>query len=190
MNDLSSKYRVRARKVLSVSHNIHQKELSLEDIQSQRTSLEKLYNNVVNHVAFNMATLNIDFFEQMKNLYGEACTMYGYYLNEEMVSFACLFHVDPATLHVHYVGLDYEINKAYKLYNRMLLDFVRFAIEHKVQKVHFGRTATEIKSTIGAEPNPLQAYLKMSNSGVNAVVPYLLKRIKPQEYIARNPFRD
>ena len=189
LHTLSSKYRVRARKVLSVSQHIIQKELSLDDINAQRPSLEKLYNNVVNHVAFNMATLNIEFFPRMKKLYGNQFTVYGYYLKDEMVGFACLFHVDPGILHVHYIGLDYEINKEFKLYNRMLLDFVRFAIDHKVQKVHFGRTATEIKSTIGAEPNPLQAYLKMNNRIVNAVLPYFLKRIKPQEYIARNPFK-
>ena len=107
-----------------------------------------------------------------------------------MVSFACLFHVDPTTLHVHYIGLDYEINKTHKLYNRMLLDFVRFAIEHEVQKVHFGRTATEIKTTIGAAPNPLQAYLKLNNRVFNATLPYFLDRIKPQEFVIRNPFRD
>jgi hypothetical protein len=106
-----------------------------------------------------------------------------------MVGFSCLFHVDPATLHVHYIGLNYEINASHKLYNRMLLDFVKFAIECRVQKVHFGRTATEIKSTIGAEPNPLQAYLKMNNRIMNASLPYFLKRIKPQEYTARNPFK-
>ncbi len=189
MEALSSKYRVRAKKVLNVSQDITRRELSMEDILSQKESLLKLYNNVVNHVAFNMATLNIDFFEKMKEIYDGKCTLYGYYKDGVMVSFACLFHVDPNTLHVHYIGLDYEINKEFKLYNRMLLDFVRFAIERKVQKVHFGRTATEIKTTIGAEPNPLQAYLKMNSRVVNATLPYFLKRIKPQEYTVRNPFK-
>jgi hypothetical protein len=106
-----------------------------------------------------------------------------------LVSFACLFHVDKSILHVHYIGLNYEINKTYKLYNRMLLDFVRFAILKGKTKIHFGRTATEIKTTIGAEPIPLHAYLKMSNVLANATLPYFLKRIKPAAYIARNPFK-
>jgi len=72
----------------------------------------------------------------------------------------------------------------------MLLDFVRFAIEHKKQQVHFGRTATEIKTTIGAQPQPLQAYLKMNNWLINASLPYFLKRIKPAEYTVRNPFKE
>lgn len=189
LNALSSKYRVRAKKVLNTSAPIIQKEFSVEDIQREKESLVKLYNNVVNHVAFNMATLNINFFEEMKLLYGDKCTVTGYYLKDELVSFACLFHVDPTTLHVHYIGLNYEVNKEYKLYNRMLLDFVKFAIMKDKINIHFGRTATEIKTTIGAEPKALHAYLKMNNSIVNNTLPYFLKRIKPAEFIARNPFK-
>ncbi|HRH58702.1 MAG TPA: hypothetical protein PLS10_13710, partial [Chitinophagales bacterium] len=126
---------------------------------------------------------------EMKLLYGDKCTVTGYYLKDELVSFACLFHVDPTTLHVHYIGLNYEVNKEYKLYNRMLLDFVKFAIMKDKINIHFGRTATEIKTTIGAEPKALHAYLKMNNSIVNNTLPYFLKRIKPAEFIARNPFK-
>lgn len=189
MNALSSKYRVRAKKVLSVSEEIIQKELSLEEIVALKIPMQHLYDNVMNHVAFNMAVLNIDFFEQMKLLYGEECTVLGYYKDNQLVSFACLFHVDATTLHVHYIGLNYDINREYKLYNRMLLDFVKFAVEKEKYNIHFGRTATEIKTTIGAEPIPLHAYLKMSNRLVNASLPYFLKRIKPAEYVARNPFK-
>lgn len=189
LNDLSSKYRVRAKKVLSVSEDIIQKELTLDEIIVSAGAMKGLYDNVMNHVAFNMAVLNIDFFTQMKQLYGEKCAVLGYYLKDELVSFACLFHVDETILHVHYIGLNYEINKTHKLYNRMLLDFVRFAIENNKNSIHFGRTATEIKTTIGAEPNPLHAYLKMSNRITNSALPYFLKRIKPAEFIARSPFK-
>ena len=57
----------------------------------------------------------------------------------------------------------------------MLLDFVRFAIEKGKRNIHFGRTATEIKTTIGAEPKALHAYLKMNNGLVNSTLPYFLK---------------
>jgi hypothetical protein len=189
LNDLSSKYRVRARKVLSVSEQVIKKELTLEEIAVSKQQMQGLYDNVMNHVAFNMAVLNIDFFEEMKKLYGDQCSVLGYYLNNELVSFACLFHVDVNILHVHYIGLNYELNKTFKLYNRMLLDFVRFAIEKGKRNIHFGRTATEIKTTIGAEPKALHAYLKMNNGLVNSTLPYFLKRIKPAEFIARNPFK-
>ncbi|MDB5228145.1 MAG: hypothetical protein JWN78_2338 [Bacteroidota bacterium] len=189
MDAFSSKYRVRAKKVLTISKEICRKEFSVDDIVQHKEELENLYNNVVNHVTFNMGILNIDFFERVKSLYGDKCSFFAYYLEGKMVSFACLFHVDPFILHVHYIGLNYEVNKEYKLYNRMLLDFVKFAIEHNIKTIHFGRTATEIKTTIGAEPKPLHAYLKLNNRLFNTSLPYFLNRIKPAEYIARNPFK-
>lgn len=186
---LSSKYRVRTNKVLTVSKEIQSVDFSLEEIKKYKTDIQLLYNNVVNHVAFNMASLNVDFFENMKALYVDRFRMMAYFYNDVLVGFACLFNIDVDTLHVHYIGLNYDINKEYKLYNRMLLDFVRFAIENNKRQVHFGRTATEIKTTIGAIPQSLQAYLKMNNRLVNTTLPYFLKRIKPAEFIARNPFR-
>lgn len=189
MNAFSSKYRVRAKKVLTISKEICRKEFSVDDIIQHKAELENLYNNVVNHVTFNMGVLNIDFFERAKSLYGDKCSFFAYYLEGRMVSFACLFHVDPFIQHVHYIGLDYEVNKEYKLYNRMLLDFVNFAIDHNIKTIHFGRTATEIKTTIGAEPKPLHAYLKLNNRLFNTSLPYFLNRLKPAEYIARNPFK-
>lgn len=190
MQSLSSKYKVRSRKIFKVSEALVVKNLSIQDIETEEPRLEQLYTNVVNHVAFNMATLHVSFFKKVKALYGDKCMLYGYYLHGELVSFACLFQVEPGYLHVHYIGLNYEYNKSLKLYNRMLLDFVEVAIQRRVHTIHFGRTATEIKTTIGATPKPLQAFLQMNNRLLNASLPYFLKRIKPQEYIVRHPFKE
>ena len=187
---LSSKYRIRAKKVLSTSRDISTHEFSLDDLIKNKEKLNGLYNNVVNHVAFNMATLNVDFFEKIKQQYTDNCNILGYFLADELVGFACIFCKDISTMHVHYIGLNYEINKSHKLYNRMLLDFVKFGIEKQRQIIHFGRTATEIKTTIGAHPKELKAYLKMNNRITNTALPYFLKKIKPTEYIVRNPFKE
>lgn len=189
MQSLSSKYRVRTKKILSTSSSIIRKEFTQEEICIYKNEIYALYNNVVNNVAFNMAMLDIDFFENAKKLYNDKCVISGYFLNDILVGFSCLFHVETATLHVHYIGLNYDVNKEYKLYNRMLLDFVEFAIQHQIKNIHFGRTATEIKTTIGAKPTPLRAYLKMHNRLFNMALPSFLKRIKPPEYEVRNPFK-
>lgn len=189
MNSLSSKYKVRTRKILKVSEVISAKQLTLDELQFYKNDLEKLYSNVINHVAFNMATIKIDFFEQVKHLYEEKCTVIAYFLHEKIVSFVCLLHVNDVNLHVHYIGMDYEVNKPYKLYNRMLLDTVDLGIKKRMQQIHFGRTATEIKTTIGATPKPLKAYLKMSNFFLNKLLPYFLKRIQAPIFITRQPFK-
>jgi hypothetical protein len=110
------------------------------------------------------------------------------FLDDKLCGFSTLY-MCKGIVHVHYIGLDYEINKTHKLYNRMLLDVLRIAIENKIDKIHFGRTATEIKSTIGAKPIVLNAYLKVNNRFLNRIAPYFLKRIKVPHFVIRNPFR-
>jgi hypothetical protein len=72
----------------------------------------------------------------------------------------------------------------------MLLDVVQLAIQQNIHQIHFGRTATEIKSTIGAKPVLLNAYLKINNRFYNRITPYILKRIKAPAFTMRNPFKD
>ncbi len=57
-------------------------------------------------------------------------------------------------------------------------------------KVYFKKYNIVIKSTIGAQAFPLNAYLKMHNPMLNISLPYFLSRIKPAEYTLRNPFRE
>ncbi len=193
MNDylqhIISKYRVRANKIYTLTNEISIQSLTYDEIIEYKDNLHQLYDNVINNVAFNMAILNIDFFERMKQLYAERCVVSGYFFDGKLVGFTCLFHIEAESLHIHYIGLNYAINKELKLYNRMLLDFVAFAIQNKIKKLHFGRTATEIKTTIGAQPMPLNAYLKMHQRFYNLLLPSFLKRIKAPEYTVRNPFK-
>ncbi len=189
LQSLSSKYRIRTKKVKSISNTLVKMNLSLDEILQQSSILLDLYKNVVEKASFNMSSLNVDFFPRMKSMYGDRTTLMAYYKNNKMVGYAFLFHLDAELLHVHYIGLDYSANTEHKLYNRMLLDFVEFAIQNKIKRIHFGRTATEIKTTIGAVPTPLRAYLRMDNKLINLLLPYIFRFIKPAPYVARSPFK-
>lgn len=189
MDALTSKYRTRAKKVFSISADIICKTLSVEDAIKYKQEMSVLYNNVMDKTDFNLAKLNPDFFARVQQQYPLNCTLKGYFLEDKLVAFVCLFACNDRQLHVHYIGLNYEVNTSHKLYNRMLFDFVQFAIDNHFTKIHFGRTATEIKSTIGAQAMPLKAYLKMNNKIINMLLPALLRRIKPQPYTLRSPFK-
>lgn len=189
LDALSAKYRTRAKKVMSVASPIVCRALSEEEALLYKDDMTHLYANVMDKTSFNLARLNPDFFIRVQQEYPNNCTLKGYFLESKMVAFVCLFACNDKQLHVHYIGLDYEVNAQYKLYNRMLFDFLQFAIENGFNKIHFGRTATEIKSTVGAQALQLQAYLKMKNRLMNLILPSLLEKIKPQYYTLRNPFK-
>lgn len=189
LDALSAKYRTRAKKVMSVASPVVCRALSEEEALLYKNDMAHLYANVMDKTSFNLARLNPDFFIRVQQEYPNNCTLKGYFLESKMVAFVCLFACNDKQLHVHYIGLDYEVNAQYKLYNRMLFDFLQFAIENGFNKIHFGRTATEIKSTVGAQALQLQAYLKMKNRLMNLILPSLLEKIKPQSYTLRNPFK-
>ena len=95
----------------------------------------------------------------------------------------------PNKTEVHFCGIDYSINKDLSLYQRMLYDIIKFATENNLRELHFGRTAPEVKSTIGAIPHPMYGYLKYRNPIINSIMGIFAKRLKPREYILRNPFK-
>ena len=114
--------------------------------------------------------------------------VFGYYLDGVLVGFMSIF-ILPHKTEVHFCGIDYSINKEHALYQRMLYDTVKYAIENNLRRLHFGRTAPEVKSTIGAIPHPMYGYLHHRNPVINAVMGLFTGRLKPREYILRNPFK-
>ena len=93
------------------------------------------------------------------------------------------------SLDAHFVGIDYQFNKTYAIYQRMLYDYISLAIEHKMKTINFGRTASEIKSSVGAVPQDLTIYLRHKNSIPNRILSVFLKKIQPTEFHQKKPFK-
>jgi hypothetical protein len=85
--------------------------------------------------------------------------------------------------------MNYNFINANKLYNRILYDNLQFGIEHQLHLVKYGRTATEIKTTVGAKPLAMVNFIKHQNSMINHFVPRVLKLLKAPEFITRHPFK-
>jgi hypothetical protein len=77
-------------------------------------------------------------------------SLYGYFLNDRLVGFRSSLNATDRLI-AHYVGFESGVNAEHKLYQRMLYDYVAEGIEKKLPAIHLGRTALEIKSTVGAE---------------------------------------
>ncbi|MCB9033639.1 MAG: hypothetical protein H6553_07365 [Chitinophagales bacterium] len=186
---LTSKYRVRTKKVLKGSSQIISKDFTYEAIVAYQNEIQALYDNVMQQTNFKLTTLNTAMYSELSKLYENKLVFKAYFLEDKLVGFAVIFLCLSNTMHIHYIGLNYEVNNDYKLYNRMLLDFVHLAIDKRYSKIHFGRTATEIKSTIGAEPIPLNAFVKL-NSWFNIVLKYAYQPNMESNYTIRHPFKN
>ena len=189
---MSSKYRVRAKKVFALckENGVLRKDLNAAEITQHQDRLFELYNMVISRAEFKLAALTKQFFYLQKQLMGDDYRVFAYFKGDEIVGFISLFRLGKK-MEVHYTGMDKEITRQINLYQHMLYDMIEFGIDNKVEKLHFGRTAPEIKSTVGAAPAPMYGYVKHFTPAFN----YLLVRtftanLRPRQYVIRDPFKS
>ena len=76
------------------------------------------------------------------------------------------------------------------LYLNMLYNMTEFGIEHNFKKIIFGRTALEIKSSIGAEPVYMSGFILHTNSFLNKYIGKIFQKLEPNlEWNQRHPFK-
>ena len=189
LNSFSSKYRVRAKKVYALSNAIVQRELTEEEIGQYEDTLYALYLKVMDKADFKLGTFTKEYFRAQKKQLPENYRLFAYFRGDEMLGFISVF-ITGKKMDVHYIGMDNDRNKELHLYQRMMYDMVEVGIEHKAERLHFGRTAPEIKSTVGAAPMATYGYIKHFNPLINFLImrPFTAN-LKPREYIFRNPFK-
>lgn len=185
---LSSKYRVRSKKILKSSSALEQFEIKPDNFAPYEKDLHQLYKNVMDKIPFKMAEVNTDYFYQLLHNLPGNFKIYGYQLQGQLVAFISAFS-QGSHYEVHLIGLDYTINKTHKIYNRILYDLIDEAIQSGHQTINYGRTANEIKSTIGASPQKMICYMKHRNIVMNQLVGILINVFKPKEWEQRRPFK-
>ena len=120
---------------------------------------------------------------------GQQFKVNGYFLEGQLVGFIS-YIVDEDHIHATHLGIDENLPLHYSLYQRMMYDIIEFAIENHVKTVNIGRTATEIKSTLGAKPVENSFVIFSKNSFMKWLLEIYAKYIhKPTEYVIRNPFK-
>ncbi len=189
INAMSSKYRKRAQSIIKKGAVLERKDLSAGQIKANAARLEELYNNVHLKAKFRLASLSMDYFAEMKNTFPGDYRLVGYYLKNELVAFRTSF-ITSAYTEAHFVGLDYGPNREHEIYQNMLYDYVREGIECGLPQVHLGRTASEIKSTIGARAFDIACYVRHSNPISNRIIKPFIDYLQPSEWIPRNPFKE
>jgi len=187
-NALRSKYRIKANKADTNSKNLESKLLSRTDIENLQDQLQSLYQNTIDNANFNAQVLNLDTYVKLKSKFEKDFIVKGYFLNGELVGFLSALK-NNKSLDAHFIGLNYSLNKLHSIYPRILNDYVRLGIKCKVKQINLGRTASEIKSTVGAVPVKLTCYIKHKNRFVNLLIRPFLKRIQIKSFKQHSPFK-
>ncbi len=185
----SKKYRNRAKNILKSSEGLIKKRLNAEEIIGYSEVIYSLYTQVFNHAKFKLAHLSKNYFKDVVESKTDTFYMDAWFKDEQMVSFACGFCLENE-VEAHYIGLDYSLNKEFELYQNILYSYIEQAIQIKKRKINLGRTASEIKTTVGAKSHELICYIKPQNTVSKLILKPFMQFLQPTDWIPRNPFKE
>lgn len=186
ISDLRKKYRNKVKRNIYLSSTIEIRSLDSNDLVSYADDMQDLFAQVINESRFTGPLFNINSFSLLvkKDIF----KVYGYFLNGNLVGFSSEIH-QGRTLYSYYAGFDRSLNKTYSIYARILIESINNAIELRMNKVVFGRTANEFKSNFGAIPTKSYIYVRFKNRYLNIVFKPIFKRLKIKSWVRRDPFR-
>lgn len=186
---MSKKYRNRLRAVYKKSAPLELVEMDAEMIKEHEAELYRLYFNVYERAKFRLAALGENYFSEMKRNFPAEFCFVAYKYEDKIVSFRSSFRTNNH-LEAHFIGIDYERSLDLCLYQRILYDYVAEGLIKGVAQVYLGRTAAEIKSTVGAVAHDLVCYIRHRNGLSNQVIRPFIDYLKPSVWVPRNPFRE
>ena len=185
---MKTKFRVKARKAFLRSTNIKIENVTPENIDIQLPKMTALYKKVVDNADFNLGNFNLNSFKDLKKNLGSNYILKTYWLDDNIVGFISGV-INQKSLDAHFVGINYELNKEHAIYQRMLYDYIEIGIEKNLNRINFGRTASEIKSSVGAVPQDLTMYIRHKKSITNKILKLFLQRIQPTPFQQKFPFK-
>lgn len=186
---LRSKYRVKINKADTKSAPLNIQSFEASDIRSHKARLQELYSNITDKALFKTVDMNLDTYVLLKERFRESVFLKTYWYQDVIVGFAAAFHVNKV-LQAHFIGLDYKLNKELSIYPRILNDYVRMGFNLGCDEVNFGRTSSEIKSTLGATPEDLTCYVRHRRTVANFFFKPLVRQLKMTEYKQHRPFKE
>lgn len=189
MADFSSKYRVRAKKAQQQAEHLTLKELNVDQVQELNDTIMQLFKNVEAGADFHMVSIHPRYFIDLKAALEERFIVKGYFLDNELIGFYSYIK-GAGHNYASFVGLDYDQNRDWALYQNILYHLLDDAIKDGAKSVDLARTAMAIKSTMGAEPKNYHLMVKHLNTFTNSIVKRFIQNIKPKEWEQRRPFKD
>ena len=149
--DLPSKYRRRARRARRLFGHLRRRVLTNDEVERHGARIDALYAGLLARALYVPYRVPPGYFERLKAARPTDVDVLGYFDGDELIGFATLLR-DATRSIAHYAAIDPAYNPTHQLYLNLLLDLLELAIEHGCATLNYGRTATTIKSSVGAEP--------------------------------------
>jgi len=186
---MSTKYRTRAKKALKLAEGCEHVDLSDAPAHSWAGWASYLLKQTLRDKTVTLpASLEVLLTTYKENL-GEAFRVFGYRKDGHWVGFITAI-VDDEAVHAMHMGFEPSYAQQSQFYQRSMMDLVRLAIEERKPLLNMGRTATEIKSTMGAVPVENSFVFFSPRPVVRALLRlYALRFHSLPDYTLRSPFK-
>lgn len=186
---ISAKYRQRYLQASKKLMDTELRTLSTSEIERETDRINELYRQVQAKSPVQLIKPDAAYLLQLAIQLQDKITFRALYKDGKMIAFLTGINAGDH-YEAHHIGIDYAFNKSHALYLNILYLYIQLALEHKAQKLSFGRTALEMKTTVGAVPIQYNAYLKLSNTLLNGMACHLLPDGSGDTWIPRNPFKS
>ena len=188
-NAFSKKYRDQYKRAHKKFEEISVKEFDTDEVILHENRINELYHYVAKNAPFNTFFLAENHFSTFKKQCGHGFKIFGYFLDEKLVGFHSVLLNDDV-LETYFLGYDDQVQKDKMMYLNMLYNMTEFGITHQFKKIIFGRTALEIKSSIGATPVMMSGFIYHRNSLINTFLGKIFKKLEPKTvWQQRHPFK-
>ena len=189
LKDLSAKYRQRYNQAFKKLQDCTIKDLNLQEMIKEQERLDQLYKAVQEKSPIQLIKPDATYLISLKKHLKDKMVFKAIYHEGKIVAFLSGINaVDH--YEAHHIGIDYHYNKSHSLYLNILYLYIGLAIDSKARTLSFGRTALEMKTTVGGIPIQYDAYIKLSSGMLNSLIKHLLPEKPDQNWIPRNPFRQ
>mgnify|MGYP003321320414 CR=1 FL=1 len=189
LSAMSTKYRTRAKKSLKLAEGCEQVDLSEEPVHTWVAWASFLLKQTLRDKTVTLPASLDGLLKAYKEQLGDAFRIYGYRKGGHWVGFITAI-VDEEAVHAMHMGFEPGYAQQVQFYQRSMMDLVKLAIEERKPLLNMGRTATEIKSTMGALPVENSFVFFSPRPMVRALLRVYARSFhRLPEYTLRSPFK-
>ena len=185
---MASKYRRSFEKILRRVEEAGCRTEPLDDIASCAGALHRLCLQVERRAKLRPGVLPEAFFPTLAVALGESFRCVALRDRaDRLVGFVTVIR-DGATAVGYFMGFDSEVNRDVPVYLRLLYAVVEEALRMGCRQVSFGRTALDPKARLGAEPVPLNVWVRHRQPSLNEMIERWLPMVLFEKVPTRRPF--
>ena len=186
---MRTKARTKVKRIMTLSQNIAFESLDAPAIRAQAEELHALYLKVYGRAAFRLGCLQPEDLALLKEEMGERFQVWVARLEGQTIGFHCGM-CDGREVEAYFVGFEGGHNKSHALYQRMLVEFIQWGIQEGCASVNLGRTALDIKASLGAEPQRLVLHERMRNPLLHAAARWAARASAPKQEVLKRAWKE